>query len=46
MENIAPIAATLTQAFIIHEVGDDSPRSLTVNEVIEAVNAEEWDTQP
>ena len=46
MENIAPIAATLTQAFIFHEANDNSPWNPTVNEVIESVNSEEWDTHP
>ena len=46
MENVAPIAASLTQSFIIHQAEDRYHKSSTISEVMESVNSEEWDTQP
>ena len=50
MENVAPIAASLTTAYVLHALlegmrGDSEDTTITIDEIIDSIG-EEWDTQP
>ena len=57
MEDVAPIAASLTTSYVLHALveeaqgGNDETETFTMKEVLESVNLndlyeEEWDSQP